>query len=130
MTESLKAGDILMNPENKTTLWRVLEIKGNDMRVVRSGKDGSVHGLVRDKNGVWKPVASAAGFKVIGHYNARTAASNTAAKNKTAALPAAAREVRGRAPRLPAGSSDDAIYRFLETTFNSLAKGMKELQHR
>lgn len=57
-----------MNPERRTAMFRVLQVDGERVRLVRSSKAGEIHSMARDKNGQWKSLGEIAGWQVIGHY--------------------------------------------------------------
>jgi hypothetical protein len=140
--QALQPGDIVMNPGNRTTMWRVLESKDDQIRLVRANKEGGLHGLVKKPTGTWKPAHELSNFTVVGHtdkslgYGRKQATASTGAKpgrKPSKAAPSgqipAPKQV-GRKPRTATSESDDRIYRFLETTFSAMQKGLRELHTR
>jgi hypothetical protein len=132
-------GQILKDPSTKTTMYRVLETNedSRQMRLVRSGKDGTIHGLVKKTQGEWVPVAEYADFNVIGTFTGidkkKTKATKTNIHNSIHNGKAQKPQTLKPAPaktRQSIASNNGDLMAFLETFHRSLADGMRELSRR
>jgi hypothetical protein len=139
--DQIQPHDVIMNPENKTTMWRVeqLDKEKNRVRLVRSSKTGDIHGLVKDPQGSWMPAPDIAKFTVIGHWEAtvkgkgvRAAAKKAGAAKTASAKPGksvvhkAPVKPQAHKPRLEAGvpgASHDLLL-FMRKFHQSMADGI------
>lgn len=145
--DQIKPGDVLLDPHNKTTMWRLLEIdKGSDqVRLVRSNKTGGIHGLVKDPTGHWEPTQKIQKFVVIANYQGPDAPRPATARSirnsqkqqavhatpvleapleRRRRLSADADVKAAEAPRVD-GSRD--LLQFMKTFHESMAKGIEEM---
>lgn len=122
-TDTITPGDVIMHPERNTTMWRALEVdhEGNQVRAIRSNKQGDVHGLVRNPEGTWIPMQKLDGFTVIGHFvEAKGTGARAAAAAAHNGKPRGGESMSGTIAA-PVLDGNDKALKFIELTLRSMA---------
>ncbi len=127
-TSSFTVNSVLKDPTNRTAMYRVLEYdtNRNQVRIVRAGKDGSIHGLVKKTEGVWMDGNVASGWNVIGHTD-QALPKPVKQAAKPVAVKATATQKKAHTTSVSNIGNRDEVLQFIASWHRTMASSLEEL---